>query len=72
MSRQGNRDLGPVQILTSKVKKDFSVAVKKFIAQYQQKVEARLHQKQVHDRVIVVDDTDFMHSEPQSKTLARN
>ena len=46
-------------MLTVKVPKDFEVAVKKFSSQYQQTVEVKLHDKQVHDRVIVVDDARF-------------
>jgi hypothetical protein len=48
-----------LRLLTSKTSKDFSIAVKKFAAQYQQKVEVRVHQKHAHDRVIVIDDVHF-------------
>lgn len=48
-----------VRLLTFKPSPDFKAAVTAFKKQYSQSVEVRLHQKEVHDRAIVVDDRDF-------------
>jgi hypothetical protein len=48
-----------VRLLTFKPSADFKAAVAAFKKQYGQSVEVRLHQKEVHDRAIVVDDKDF-------------
>lgn len=48
-----------LKLLTSKTPKDFKVAVSKFKSQYQSPIEVRLHHKQVHDRVIMIDDVVF-------------
>jgi len=48
-----------VRLLTFKPSSDFKVAVAAFKKQYSQSIEVRLHQKEVHDRAIVVDDRDF-------------
>lgn len=48
-----------VRLLTFKPSADFKAAVSAFKKQYGQSVEVRLHQKEVHDRAIVVDDRDF-------------
>jgi len=47
------------RLLTFKPSTDFKSAVTAFKKQYGQSVEVRLHQKEVHDRAVVVDDTDF-------------
>jgi len=48
-----------VRLLTFNPSRDFKVAVTAFKKQYSQSVEVRLHQKEVHDRAIVIDDRDF-------------
>jgi hypothetical protein len=48
-----------VKILTHKPTQDFRVAVSKFLNQYGGSIEVRLHGAQIHDRAIVIDDTDF-------------
>jgi hypothetical protein len=48
-----------VRLLTFKPPKDFKVAVMAFKKQYGQPIEVKLHQKEVHDRVIIIDDRDF-------------
>ena len=48
-----------VRLLTFKPSADFKTAVTAFKKQYSQSVEVRLHQREVHDRAIVVDDRDF-------------
>jgi hypothetical protein len=48
-----------IRLLTFKPAPDFKVAVKRFQAQYQRVVEARTHSAEIHDRAIVVDDTQF-------------
>jgi hypothetical protein len=48
-----------LKLLTSNVPKDFSVAVKKFSSQYRRPVEVRLHQREIHDRALVIDDMYF-------------
>ncbi len=48
-----------VRLLTFKPSIDFKVAVTAFKKQYGQSVEVRLHQREVHDRAIVIDDRDF-------------
>jgi len=48
-----------VRLLTSKASKDFKVAINKFRQQYGQAVDVKLHQKQIHDRAIVIDDKKF-------------
>jgi len=47
------------RLLTFKPSADFKAAVIAFKKQYGQSIEVRLHQREVHDRAIVVDDTDF-------------
>jgi hypothetical protein len=47
------------RLLTFKPSPDFKAAVTAFKKQYGQSVEVRLHQREVHDRAIVVDDKDF-------------
>lgn len=47
------------RLLTFKPSADFKAAVTAFKKQYSQSVEVRLHQREVHDRAIVVDDRDF-------------
>ena len=46
-------------VLTFKPSPDFKIAITAFKKQYGQSVEVRLHQKEVHDRAIVVDDRHF-------------
>ena len=48
-----------VRLLTFKPSADFKAAVTAFRKQYSQPVEVRLHQREVHDRAIVVDDRNF-------------
>jgi hypothetical protein len=48
-----------VRLLTFKPSADLKIAVKRFQSQYRKSVEVRLHQKEIHDRAIVVDDKDF-------------
>ncbi len=48
-----------LKLLTSRIPKDFKVAINKFSSQYQRTVEIKLHQKQIHDRAIVIDDVHF-------------
>jgi hypothetical protein len=48
------------RLLTFRPSADFKAAVTAFKKQYGQSVEVRLHQRKVHDRVIVVDDMDFL------------
>jgi hypothetical protein len=48
-----------VRLLTFKPSADFKIAVAAFKKQYGQSVEVKLHQKEVHDRAIVIDDRDF-------------
>jgi hypothetical protein len=48
-----------LKLLTYTRPADFKVAVKRFQSQYQRPIEVRLHQKEVHDRAIVIDDTHF-------------
>jgi hypothetical protein len=48
-----------IKLLTFKASADFKVAVTAFKKQYGSPVEVRLHQKEVHDRAIVIDDRDF-------------
>jgi hypothetical protein len=48
-----------VRLLTFKPSADFKAAVTAFNKQYGQSVAVRLHQREVHDRAIVVDDRDF-------------
>jgi hypothetical protein len=48
-----------VRLLTYKPSPDFKAAVMAFKKQYGLPVEVRLHQREVHDRAIVVDDRDF-------------
>jgi hypothetical protein len=48
-----------VRLLTFKPSADFKVTVVAFKKQYSQSVDVKLHQKEVHDRAIVVDDRDF-------------
>ena len=48
-----------LKLLTYKRPADFKVAVKRFQSQYQGPIEVRFHQKEVHDRAIVIDDTHF-------------
>jgi hypothetical protein len=48
-----------VRLLTFKPSSDFKIAVATFRKQYGQTVEVRLHQKEVHDRAIVIDDSHF-------------
>jgi hypothetical protein len=47
------------RLLTFKPSPDFKIAITAFKKQYGQSVEVRLHQKEVHDRAIVVDDRHF-------------
>ncbi len=47
------------RLLTFNPSADFKAAVAAFKKQYGQSVEVRLHQREVHDRAIVVDDRDF-------------
>lgn len=47
------------RLLTFKPSPDFRAAFAAFKKQYGQSVKVRLHQKEVHDRAIVVDDRDF-------------
>jgi hypothetical protein len=48
-----------IRLLTYKPPADFKAAVAAFKKQYGQSVEVRLHQREVHDRAIIVDDRDF-------------
>jgi hypothetical protein len=48
-----------VRLLTYRPSADFKAAVAAFKKQYGLPVEVRLHQREVHDRAIVVDDRDF-------------
>lgn len=48
-----------VQVLTAKASSDFKVAVTKFRSQYRQSIEVKLHQREIHDRAIIIDKTDF-------------
>ena len=48
-----------VRLLTFKPPSDFKIAVAAFKKQYSQSIEVRLHQKEVHDRALVIDDRDF-------------
>jgi len=48
-----------IRLLTFKPSADFKRAVIAFEKQYTQTVEVRVHQKEVHDRAIVIDDTTF-------------
>lgn len=48
-----------IRLLTFKPTADFKVAVAAFQKQYAQAVEVKLHQREVHDRAIVIDDTHF-------------
>jgi hypothetical protein len=48
-----------VRLLTFNPSADFKVAVAAFKKQHGLSVEVRLHQREVHDRAIVVDDRDF-------------
>lgn len=48
-----------VKLLTFKPTSDLRVAVRRFQSQYRSTVEVRLHQKEVHDRTIIIDDTHF-------------
>jgi hypothetical protein len=48
-----------VRLLTFKPSSDFKIAVAAFRKQYGQAIEVRLHQKEVHDRAIVIDDSHF-------------
>ena len=48
-----------VRILTHKPAPDFKVALAKFLSQYGGSIEVRLHGAQIHDRAVVIDDTDF-------------
>jgi len=48
-----------VRLLIFKPSTDFKAAVAAFKKQHALSVEVRLHQKEVHDRAIVVDDKDF-------------
>ena len=48
-----------VQLLTFRPSADFKAAVTAFQKQYGRPVDVRLHQKEVHDRAIVIDDTHF-------------
>ena len=47
------------RLLTFKPSPDFKAAVTAFKKQYGQSIEVRLHQREVHDRAIIVDDRDF-------------
>jgi hypothetical protein len=47
------------RLLTFKPSPDFKIAITAFKKQYGQSVEVRLHQKEVHDRAVVVDDRHF-------------
>ncbi len=48
-----------VRLLTFKPSADFKIAVMAFQRQYGPRVEVKLHQREVHDRVIIIDDKDF-------------
>ncbi len=48
-----------VKLLTFAPRPDFKVAVKKFMQQYKQSIEVKVHDKDVHDRAIVIDDAEF-------------
>lgn len=48
-----------IRLLTFKPSADFKVAVTTFQKQYGQTPEVRLHQREVHDRAIVIDDKHF-------------
>lgn len=48
-----------VRLLTFKPPVDFKIAVAAFKKQYGQSLEVKMHQKEVHDRTIVIDDRDF-------------
>jgi hypothetical protein len=48
-----------VRILTHKPPLDFKVAISKYLSQYGGSIEVKRHGAQIHDRAIVIDDTDF-------------
>ena len=60
-----------VRLLTFKPSADFRLAVKKFQSQYNRTVEVRLHQKEIHDRAIIVDDKEFYAFGASIKDLGR-
>jgi len=60
-----------VKLLTFKPSADFKIAVKRFRSQYKKAVEVRLHQREIHDRAIVVDDKDFYTFGASIKDLGR-
>jgi len=58
-----------VQLLTHSYRPDFLPAAKRFIAQFPQRVEIRKHSGQVHDRFVVVDNTEFYSLGPSIKDV---
>jgi hypothetical protein len=48
-----------IRLLTFKPSADFKNAVTAFQKQYGQSIEVKVHQKDVHDRAIIIDDTSF-------------
>jgi len=48
-----------IKLLTFKPAPDFKAALKRFQGQYQRAVETKTHSAEIHDRVIVVDGTQF-------------
>jgi hypothetical protein len=48
-----------IKLLTFRPAPDFKVALRRFQGQYQRALEAKTHNAEIHDRVIVVDDTQF-------------
>jgi hypothetical protein len=61
-----------IRILSYKPAPDFRVAFGRFLGQYVGKAEVRLHAKEVHDRTIVVDETDFYALGASIKDLGKN
>lgn len=48
-----------LKLLTFKPSADFQVATKRFKAQYGRSMEVKIHNAQMHDRVIIIDDSEF-------------
>ena len=48
-----------IRLLTFKPSPDFKTAVTAFQKQYVQTIDVKVHQKEVHDRAIIIDDTHF-------------
>ena len=48
-----------IKLLTHRAAPDFKVAVRRFQGQYQRTVEAKTHNAEIHDRLIMVDGTQF-------------